>query len=110
MNMSRIQLTTLMLSVISEIKHNMPLARNAVHCKGRFKAMVGLPKNATNKKVLEHMCVTYWENGLINEFKSTIRKFFPDTRDLNDVIDVNYVNAMCGAIARELGHVPVQEK
>ena len=107
--MNEIQLKVLTLSVITEIKHNMPLARNAVHCKVRYKKMMGIPKNTTNRNLLAYLCATHWENGLVNEFKKTLRKFFPDAKSLEDILDMDLANRICASIHQQLGYIPKQK-
>ena len=73
--MNRLQLKALLLSVITEIKFGMPLARNAVQCKKQFKDLVGLPKNVSNVELLKVMKRVYIENKLGDDFTKTLEKF-----------------------------------
>ena len=73
--MNRLQLKTLLLSVITEIKFGQPLAPNAKVIKRQFKNLVGLPNNATNQAVLNEMSRVYAENKLSDEFERVINKF-----------------------------------
>lgn len=72
--MNYLQLKTLLLSVITELKFDQPLARNAVQAKGRFKEMVGLSKNASNRLVMREIQRVYVENGLKDEFLATMER------------------------------------
>ena len=73
--MNRLQLKTLLLSVITEVKFGQPLAPNAIGIKNQFKTLVGLPKNASNKKVLSELKRTYIENELSADIDRIETKF-----------------------------------
>jgi len=63
------------MSIITEIKFGMPIARNAAPVKAQFKRLVGLPKGASNLKVLAELKRTYEENNLADDFNDTVTKF-----------------------------------
>ncbi len=68
--MNRLQLKALLLSVITEVKFGQPLAANSIGIKNQFKAMVGLPSNASNMRVLSELKRVYIENQLKSEIES----------------------------------------
>jgi hypothetical protein len=72
--MNRLTLKALLLSVITEMKFGSPIARNAKVAKSQFKELVGLPKNASNKKVLHALDDVYCNNKLEHEFYGTIKR------------------------------------
>jgi hypothetical protein len=72
--MNRLTLKALLLSVITELKFGVPLANDKA-AKSQFKELAGLPKNASNKKVLIALGFTYKDNGIENDFWAVIAKF-----------------------------------
>ena len=73
--MNRLQLKALMLSVITEIKCGFALP-NSKGIKREFKKLVGLPDNASNKRVLDEIERVYSENGILDDYQRTFNKFF----------------------------------
>jgi len=74
MNANRLTIKAVLLSVIGEHKGFPPLP-NASGAKRNFKEMVGLPRNASNKAVLEELRRTYDYNQFLPEFEKTCRNF-----------------------------------
>jgi len=73
--MNRLALKGLLLSVITEIKFNQPLAPNAKVTKAEYKRQSGLKKSATNQEVLTSLGLTYKDNGLAEDFDRVVNKF-----------------------------------
>ena len=86
--MNRLQLKTLLLSVITEIKFDQPLAPNAIHIKNQFRSMVGLPRNSTNISIINEMQRVYTENNLLEDFINTMIKFKLD----HLLLDLDFTN------------------
>jgi len=72
--MNRLTLKVLLLSVITELQFGSPLGNNKA-AKSQFKELAGLAKNASNKKVLNALGLTYKDNGLESDFWRVIDKF-----------------------------------
>jgi hypothetical protein len=75
MEINRIQLKALLLSVITECKFGQPLTQNAKVVKNQFKKMAGLKSNCSNTQLLNAIGFVYRDNKLENEFRATIDKF-----------------------------------
>jgi len=78
MTINFIQLKTLMLSVITEIKFGQPLAQNANAFKRQFKATMGMKAKATNIEVLEKIGFVYALNHKQEDYFNTLKKFKVD--------------------------------
>ena len=66
--MNKLQLFMLMQNQVMEIRNGMKLTRMVTQAKVRFKAMVGLPKRASNVQVLQYIGYIYQDNGIGKEF------------------------------------------
>ena len=75
MEMNRLTLKTLAMSIITEMKFGEPLHRTAGGAKAAFKKMVGLAPNASNKHTLTQLNRVYIENGVGDDFQSMLTKF-----------------------------------
>jgi len=73
--MNALQLFALMQNQVMEIRNGMSLARNAKSFRVYFKNMVGLPKNASNRAVLQEIGRVYQENGMSVKFNDYMLKF-----------------------------------
>lgn len=73
--MNAFTMKALLLSVVTEIKFGQPLTPHAATAKRRFKQLVGLPKGASNLKVLAELKRTYEENKLADDFNEVVTKF-----------------------------------
>ena len=73
--MNALQLFALMQNQVMEIRNGISLARNAKSFRVYFKNMVGLPKNASNRAVLQEIGRVYQENGMSVKFNDYMLKF-----------------------------------
>lgn len=73
--MNALQLFALMQNQVTEIKFGQSLARNVGSFRAVFKAAVGLPRNASNKAVLQELGRVYQENGMSDKFNNYMIKF-----------------------------------
>lgn len=72
--MNELQLFMLMQNQVLEIKTGMMLTRVIPQVRTAFKAMVGLPKRATNLQVLTAIGCVYKINGKLEKFMEYVNK------------------------------------
>lgn len=74
-SMRSIQLFALMQNQVMELRTGMALARNVRQFRIYFKGLVGLPKNASHRAVLQEIGRVYYENGASEVFNDYMVKF-----------------------------------